>query len=180
MSSFRSIEGMILDGITNETIEQWIRDDQADTAERILLSLYEQVSILMSAVIELSDLLELITDILRNSSQVSYDLYWLTILFNEYVHLRLSVAVQIHNVTLWISFLNPASQISLPETRRFFEEYGQQLIQWGLRQRSPSGLVREIEEIAEYVLELRESVVHLAIVKEHAARLLRAKFSILV
>jgi hypothetical protein len=171
---------MILDGITNETIEQWIRDDQADTAERILLSLYEQVSILMSAIIELSDSLELITDILGNSNHVSYDLYWITILFNEYVHLKLNVAVQIHNVTLWISFLNPYSQIALPETRRFFEEYGDQLIQWGLGQRSRSSLVREIEEIAGHVLELRESVAHLTIVKEHAARLLRAKFSIQV
>jgi hypothetical protein len=167
---------MTIDGLADETIEKWIRDDKAGTAERILFSLHEHISILESTLIELSDLMELIADLHGNKHNVLYDLYWRKILSNDLIHIKFKTAISIQNITLWILILNPFSELMLPEIRRFFTASGGQLIRWGEGQCSPSSHLPNTEEMAKYVIELRESVRSLANAKEYIVVLVLKKF----
>lgn len=177
-SSLHRVERMIIDGLADMAIERWIHEDKVDTAVRILQSLHEQVSILESAVIELSDFLELLTGILANESHILFDKYWLTILSNDYIHLKLNVAIKIQNVALWIYYFNPISEMALPEIRGFFNEYGQQLVRWGQGQFTPSDRSEELDEIKNHITELRCSVACLVRAKEFTEKKLRNKLRV--
>lgn len=176
-SSFRRIESVSSDCITDEIIEQWILSEQMDTAERILLSLTEQISILEASVFDLIDSMELVRDLHGNHNKVRYDQYWRVVLSNDHFHLKMRIAIQVQNTLLWISFLNPTAQISSPELSQFFEQYGYRLIQWGQEWYVPSDRKEDLDALFDHIVALQEAIAHLTRTKARIGTLLRNRFS---
>lgn len=171
-SSFQRIESVAIDHLTHEIIEQWNLSEQTDTAERILSSLTEQISILESSVFDLIDSIELIRELLGNHNKVQYDQYWRIVLSNDLLFLNMRIVIQIQNSLLWISFLNPMSQISSLEIRQFFGECSQQLIRWGHGWYAPSDRAKDLNGLFDHVVALRESITHLTRTKARIGNLL--------
>ena len=174
--SFQRIEGLAIDHLTVEIIEQWILSEEIDTAERILLSLMEQISILEASVFDLIDSMELIRELLGNENKVQYDQYWGVVLSNDLLYLNMRIVIQIQNTILWISFLNQMAQISSPEIGQFFDECSQQLVRWGQGWYAPTDRAKDLEGLFDQVATLQESFAHLTRIKTRIGNLIRNEF----
>lgn len=174
--SFQRIESLAIDHLTVEIIEQWILSEQMDTAERILLSLTEQISILEASVFDLIDSMELIRELLGNEHKVQYDQYWRVVLSNDLLYLNMRIVIQIQNTILWISFLNQMAQISSPEIGQFFDECSQQLVRWGQGWYAPTDRAIDLEGLFDQVATLQESFAHPTRIKARIGNLIRNEF----
>jgi len=174
--SFQRIESLAIDHLTVEIIEQWILSEQMDTAERILLSLTEQISILEASVFDLIDSMELIRELLGNENKVQYDQYWRVVLSNDLLYLNMRIVIQVQNTLLWISFLNQIAQISSSEIKQFFDECSQQLVRWGQGWYASADRTRDLEGLFDQVTALQESFAHLTRIKARIGNLIRNEF----
>ena len=175
--SFQRIEGLAIDHLTVDIIEQWNLNAQIDTAERILWSLTEQISILEASVFDLIDSMELIRELLGNENKVKYDQYWRVVLSNDLLYLNMRIVIQVQNTVLWISFLNQMAQITSPELKPFFNECSQQLIRWGQGWYAPSDRAKDLDGLLDHVIALQESIAHLTRTKARIGNLIRNGFS---
>jgi hypothetical protein len=175
--SFQRIEGLAIDHLTVDIIEQWNLNAQIDTAERILWSLTEQISILEASVFDLIDSMELIRELLGNENKVKYDQYWRVVLSNDLLYLNMRIVIQVQNTVLWISFLNQMAQISSPDFKPFFDECSQQLIRLGQGWYAPSDRAKDLDGLLDHVVALQESIAHLTRTKARIGNLIRNGFS---
>jgi len=176
-NSLQRIESVASDHLTHEIIEQWILSEQMDTAQRILVSLSEQISILEASVFDLIDAIELLSELLGNQNGVQYDQYWRIVLSNDLLYLNMRIVIQIQNTLLWISFLKPRSQDPSPQIRQFFEDCSQQFAWWGKGWYAPSDRVKVLDGLFDHISALQESIAHLARTKTRIGNLLNNGFS---